>query len=120
MENARQAFKGKHSDVTGKVLNAFFQLYKEMGHGFAEKVYETALTVLLEELGLMVERQKRIKVYFRGKVVGEFLADMIVNDVVLLELKSAERIIDAHQAQLLNYLKDFTAKSISTFSETLI
>lgn len=101
----KKEFKGKHSDITGKVLGAFFQVHKEMGHGFAEKVYETALSILLAEAGLTVERQKRILVYFHGRVVGKFIADIIVNDVVLLELKSVERLIDAHNAQLLNYLK---------------
>lgn len=101
----QKEFKGKHFDITGKILGAFFEIHKEMGHGFAEKVYETALAILLEEQGLTVERQRRILVYFRGKVVGEFIADMIVNGVVLVELKSVDRLIPAHDAQLLNYLK---------------
>ncbi len=106
--NTRKDFKGKHTEITGKILNAFFQLYREMGYGFAEKVYKRALAILLEELGLTVERQKRIKVYFHGKVVGEFIADMVVNEVVLLELKAVEHLIAAHEAQLLNYLTDVT------------
>ncbi len=105
MTEIRRQFKGKHSDITGEILGAFFQLHKEMGAGFSEKVYETALALLLDELGLAVERQKRIKVYFHGKVVGEFIADIVVNNVVLLELKAVERLIAAHEAQLLNYLK---------------
>ena len=105
MTEIRKQFKGKHSEITGKVLGAFFQLHKEMGYGFSEKVYETALALLLEELGLRVESQRRIKVYFHGKVVGEFIADMVINDVVLLELKAVEHLIAAHEAQLLNYLK---------------
>jgi GxxExxY protein len=68
-------------------------------------VYETALDILLVELGLIVERQKDIFVYFRGKVIGEYKADLIVNGVVLIELKSIERLADVHDAQLLNYLK---------------
>jgi GxxExxY protein len=104
MEN-RKKFEGKHSDLTGKILGAFFQLHKEMGYGFSEKVYQSAFAILLEELGLVVEQQKSIKVYFHNKVVGEFIADMIVNGVVLLELKAIEKLSDAHSAQLLNYLK---------------
>lgn len=104
METKRK-FEGKHSELTGKILGAFFQLHKEMGFGFSEKVYEAALELLLLELGLIVERQKNIYVYYHGKVIGEYTADMIVNGVVLLELKSVERLIDAHDAQLLNYLK---------------
>jgi GxxExxY protein len=101
----KKKFEGKHSELTGKILGAFFQLQKELGFGFSEKVYEAALEVLLTELGMEVERQKDIHVYFRGKVVGEYKADMIINGVVLIELKSVEKLIDAHDAQLLNYLK---------------
>jgi GxxExxY protein len=91
--------------LTGKILGSFFQVHKEMGFGFSEKVYESALEVLLLECGMIVEKQKEIKVYYHGKVVGEYKADMIVNSVVLLELKSVEKLIDVHDAQLLNYLK---------------
>lgn len=104
METVKK-FEGKHSELTGKILGAFFQLHKELGFGFSEKVYEASLEVLLHELGLIVERQKDIYVYYHGKVVGEYKADMIVNGVVLLELKSVDKLIDAHDAQLLNYLK---------------
>jgi len=103
--DARKKFEGKHSELTGKILGAFFQVHKEMGFGFSEKVYECALEVSLLELGMIVEKQKEIKVYYHGKVVGDYKADMIVNNVVLLELKSVEKLIDAHDAQLLNYLK---------------
>jgi len=76
-----------------------------LGFGFSEKVYEVALEILLLELGMNVARQKDINVYYHGKIVGEYKADLIVNDVVLLELKSVDKLIDAHDAQLLNYLK---------------
>jgi GxxExxY protein len=102
---AQRKFEGKHSELTGKILGAFFQLHKELGFGFSEKVYESALEVLLTELGIIVERQRNICVYYHGKVVGEYKADMIVNGMVLLEIKSVEKLIDAHDAQLLNYLK---------------
>jgi GxxExxY protein len=102
---AQRKFEGKHSELTGKILGAFFQLHKELGFGFSEKVYESALEVLLPELGMIVERQRDICVYYHGKVVGEYKADMIVNGRVLLEIKSVEKLIDAHDAQLLNYLK---------------
>ncbi|HEY2981519.1 MAG TPA: GxxExxY protein, partial [Anaerolineales bacterium] len=102
---ARKKFEGKHSELTGKILGAFFQLYKEMGYGFSEKVYETALAVLIDEIGLKMERQIPIKVHFHGRIVGEYVADMIINDLVLIELKAVERLMSAHEAQLLNYLK---------------
>jgi GxxExxY protein len=102
---ARKKFEGRHSELTGKILGAFFQVQKELGFGFSEKVYEGVLEILLLELGLDVARQKDINVYYHGKVVGEYKADLIVNRVVLLELKSVDKLIDVHEAQLLNYLK---------------
>jgi GxxExxY protein len=101
----RRKFEGKHSELTGKILGAFFQIHKDMGFGFSENVYESALEVLFKELDLTPERQKEILVYYHGVVVGKYKADMIVNGVVLLEIKSVEKLIDAHDAQLLNYLK---------------
>jgi GxxExxY protein len=103
--DSQKKFEGKHSDLTGKILGAFFQVHKDMGFGFSEKVYEAALEVLLNEIGLIPARQQEVKVYYHGEVIGEYKADMIVNDVVLLELKSVEKLIDAHDAQMLNYLK---------------
>ena len=105
MTENRKKFEGKHSDLTRKILGAFFQLHKEMGFGFSEKVYQAAFAILLKELGLVVEQQKPIRVYFHNKVVGEYVADMVVNDIVLLELKAIEMLADVHSAQLLNYLK---------------
>jgi len=105
MTEKRKKFEGKHSDLTGKILGAFFQLHKEMGYGFSEKVYQASFAILLEELDLVVEQQKPIKVYFHDRVVGEYVADMVVNNAVLLELKAIERLADVHSAQLLNYLK---------------
>ena len=105
LPRSRAAFEGKHSELTGKILGAYYQLHKEMGYGFSEKVYQAALTVLLQNLGLTVEPQKPIRVYFHGKVVGEYFADIVVNGIVLLELKAVERLNEAHEAQLLNYLK---------------
>jgi len=101
----KSKFVGRHSELTGKILGAFFQVQKELGFGFSEKVYEGAMEVLLLDMGFQVGRQQDINVFYRGKVVGEFKADLIVNSVVLLELKSVDKLIDAHSAQLLNYLK---------------
>jgi GxxExxY protein len=101
----RVPFEGKHSELTVKILKAFFQLHKELGYGFSEKVYQVALAFLLEEMGLVVEQQKPIRVYYHGKVIGEYVADMVINGVVLLELKAVESLSDSHAAQMLNYLK---------------
>lgn len=98
-------FEGKHSEITGKILGAFFQVHKELGYGFSEKVYENALVILLREIGLRVESQVHLHVYFHEQKVGEYIADLIVDNVVLLELKAAEKVVEEHAAQLLNYLK---------------
>ena len=98
-------FEGKHAELTEKVIGAFFKVYNTLGYGFAEKVYENALTMELRELGLKVEQQKSITVYYEGSIVGEYVADVIATDVVLLELKAVRQLTDDHEAQLLNYLK---------------
>ena len=76
-----------------------------MGYGFNEKVYQNALVIALKETGFNIEEQRQIQVYYHGQLVGEYLADIVVNDVILLELKATKQIIDEHEAQLLNYLK---------------
>ena len=95
----------KHSEITGEIIKAFFQVYNSLGVGFLEKVYENALAIELDEAGLSVVQQKPIAVYYKGVVVGTYYADLMVNDLVLVELKAALQIIAAHEAQLLNYLR---------------
>jgi GxxExxY protein len=95
----------KHSQVTGRILEVFYDVYNELGFGFLESVYEKAMAIALTAAGLRVERQVVVEVWFRGQVVGDFRADEIVEEVVMLELKSARAIEPAHEAQLLNYLK---------------
>ncbi len=99
------SFEGKHSTLTGQILGAFFNVYNRLGYGFSEKVYENALALELERCGLSVEQQKPIQVYYEGEVVGEYYADILVNNLVILELKAARKILDEHTAQLLSYLK---------------
>jgi GxxExxY protein len=95
----------KHSEITGKIIKGFYAVYNELGFGFLEKVYENALAFELKSLGLDVELQKPIAVHCKGIKVGEYFADLVVNDIVIVELKSAEAISNAHEAQLINYLK---------------
>lgn len=94
-----------HSDITGKILEAFYKVYNTLGYGFLESVYKKAMLIELQKFGLFVERQKRIKVYYEGIQVGDYFADLIVNNCIIIELKAAENIHSEHEFQLLNYLK---------------
>ncbi len=98
-------FEGKHSELSKRIIKVFYDVHTELGYGFSEKVYQKAYGIALREDGMKVDEQVPIKVYFRGQLVGEFFADMIINDLILLELKAAEAIIEEFEAQLLNYLK---------------
>jgi len=95
----------KHSELTSEIINAFYAVYNILGYGFLEKVYEKALMHELIKRGFQVAAQVPIKVYYDGVIVGEYFADLFVNDIVIIEIKTAESISDAHKAQLLNYLK---------------
>jgi GxxExxY protein len=95
----------KHAGITEKILGAFFAVYNELGHGFLESVYRNAMRLALRELGLEVEMERPVPVWFRGHDVGDFRCDLVVNGCVILELKTAERLDRAHEAQLFNYLR---------------
>lgn len=95
----------KHSELTDKIIGVFYDVYNELGFGFLESVYRNALRLALLEKGLVVEQEVPVSVYFRGKNVGDFRADLVVNGVILLELKTAEAIVAAHESQVINYLR---------------
>jgi GxxExxY protein len=94
-----------HSDLTEKIIGVFYDVDNELGHGFLESTYAEALTVALEEIGLGAAREVPVPVWFRGRKVGQYYADLIVDGVVLLELKAARTLESAHEAQLLHYLR---------------
>jgi GxxExxY protein len=98
-------FEGKHSELTGEILGAFYNVYNRMGYGFSEKVYGNALAIELRKYGFKVDQQKQICVYYDNLPVGEYFADVLVNGVVILELKAVRELLPEHEAQLLNYLK---------------
>lgn len=87
------------------MIGAFYETYNELGVGFLEAVYENALAIQMEAEGLRCERQVPIAVRFRNKVVGEFRADFLVEQKVIVEIKAVERLMPVHDAQILNYLK---------------
>ena len=95
----------KYKDLTEKVIKGFYEVYNELGAGFLESVYENALAIVLKDHSLQVEQQYPIPVKFRGKIIGDFKADILVDDKVIVELKAVKRIIDAHKSQIINYLK---------------
>ena len=95
----------KHVQLTEKIIGVFYEVYNELGFGFLESVYEQAMCIALRQGGLCVECQVPINVYFRGVEVGFFKADMLVEGVILLELKSARALEPAHESQLANELR---------------
>lgn len=95
----------KHKDITEKVIKAFYNVYNTLGYGFLEKVYENAMYLELSEIGLSAVKQFPIKVYYKDVIVGNYIADLIIEEKVIVELKAAEAICEEHEYQLINYLK---------------
>ncbi len=94
----------EHEDITEHILAASFEVMHEIGHGFLESVYERSLLIVLQSRGLTVRSQVPVEVMFRKHVVGEFFADLLVENKVIVELKAAKSLAPEHQAQVINYL----------------
>ena len=94
-----------HSKLTDKIIKAYYKVYNTLGYGFLEKVYENALFLELCNMGLFVEKQRRINVYYDAQKVGDYFADLIVDEKVIIELKASEALCEEHELQLINYLK---------------
>jgi GxxExxY protein len=95
----------KHQDLTAKIIECAYKVHNKLGFGFLESVYQNALMIELDKAGLSAEPQAPIKVFYDDRIVGDFIADIIVEDKVILELKSVKELHPAHEAQLTNYLK---------------
>jgi GxxExxY protein len=95
----------RHAALTERVIGVFYDVYSELGHGFLESTYAEAMVVALTQSGLDAIREVSVPVWFRGTKVGQYFADVLVNDIVLLELKAARTLERAHEAQLLHYLR---------------
>ena len=95
----------KHKAITDLILKAFYKVYNTLGYGFLEKVYENAMVLELRKMGLKAVPQAPIQVFYEGQVVGEYFADLLVEDAVIVELKAVRALAAEHEAQLLNYLK---------------
>lgn len=94
-----------YEEITNKILAACFEVSTELGSGFLESVYQNALMIALQEKGLTIEREYPLAVSFRGQIVGQFYADILVEGKIILELKAVSALSDIHKAQVINYLK---------------
>jgi GxxExxY protein len=105
-QDGRNNGKGMlHEELTGKILEASFEVIRELGAGFLEGVYQNAMLVALRQKGIKAEPRVPLLVRFRGEVVGEYFADLLVEGRVIVELKAVKALAPEHQAQLINYLK---------------
>ena len=95
----------KHSDITEKIISAAYNVHKQLGFGFLEKVYKNALMIELENLPFKCRAEAPMQVFYRNRLVGEFFADIVVEDKVVIETKAVSKIDPAHEVQLVNYLK---------------
>lgn len=95
----------KYSDLTEKIIKAAYTVHNVLGCGFLEKVYQNALVIELQKMGLKALKEKPITIYYEDKMVGEYIADVIVEDKVILELKAVKESTEMHEVQLENYLK---------------
>ena len=94
-----------HHALTHEIIGAPYEVHRELGGGFLEKVYENALAVELCARGLQVRKQEAIAVRYKGTIVGDYVCDLLVNEAVLCEIKALEALVAVHRAQLLNYLR---------------
>jgi GxxExxY protein len=95
----------KHKDLTENIIRAFYSVYNELGYGFLEKVYVQAMLLELHKSGISAVAEYPIKVYYHQAVIGEYYADILVDNKVIVEIKATKTLAEEHEAQLLNYLK---------------
>jgi len=94
----------EHKELTEVIIGCAYRVYNTMGFGYLESVYEKCMIIELRKAGLTVETQKAINVFYHAELVGEFIADMVINDTIIIELKSVKHLSQAHEVQLVNYL----------------
>lgn len=94
-----------HKELTEKIISAFYRVYNKLGYGFLEKVYEKAFIYELNKSSIKCESQFPIKVYYDNEIVGDYYADIVVENKVIIEIKTSEKLCEQHEYQLLNYLK---------------
>jgi GxxExxY protein len=95
----------KYKELTQKIIKIFYRVYNNLGYGFLEKVYENAMMIEFKKEGIFAVAQFAIKVFYGGEVIGEYYADIVVDNKVIVEIKAAKHLVEENEAQLLNYLK---------------
>ena len=95
----------KYKELTEKIINIFFRVYNKLGYGFLEKVYENAMVIECKKEGIPVTAQSPIKVVYENEIIGEYYADLLVGNKVIVEIKATKSLAEEHESQLLNYLK---------------
>lgn len=105
MESTRDALRLAHGLLTQQIIEAFYDVYNDLDIGFVESVYALSLQIALAHRGLRAQREAPYRVQFRGQIVGDFRADLVVEDKIVVEIKTADKIVAAHERQLRNYLR---------------
>ena len=95
----------KYKELSYEIVGVAMGVHNQLGNGFLEKVYENSMMILFEEKSIKAKQQQKINVMFKNRVVGDYIADILVEDKIILELKTIDKITNVHRAQLLNYLK---------------
>ncbi len=95
----------KCKELTEKIINIFYRVYNKLGYGFLEKVYENAMMIELKKAGIPTASQSPIKVFYESEIIGEYFADILVDDKVIVEIKAAKSLVIENEAQVLNYLR---------------
>ena len=95
----------KHKELTEKIIKVFYRVYNKLGYGFLEKVYEKAMMIELRKENIPAAAQSPVKVCYEDEIIGEYFADILVENKIILEIKAAKNLLEDNEAQLLNYLK---------------
>jgi GxxExxY protein len=110
MIESKDEFQGDHAEMTRRIIGVFYEVARDLGHGFLESVYRKSLLIALNAKGLKAEEEVGIEVRYREQIVGKFYADIVVEGLVILELKASDTITKLFEAQLLNYLRSSQMK----------
>ena len=105
MNADKQEKEFKHKELTAKIIEVFYRVYNKLGYGFLEKVYENAMMIEFKREGIPAKAQAPIKVYYDEEIIGEYTADIFVDDKIIVEIKAIKKLAEENEAQLLNYLR---------------